>query len=127
MPGASTTSCFGQRWGRLHAGVDLATPHGTPIRAAGAGRVTDAGWLFGGYGISVVVDHGNGVLTHYAHASTLKVSPGDRVSPGETIALEGSTGNSTGPHLHFEVHRGLWNQVNPAGWLRDRGVKINGC
>ncbi|MPZ28873.1 MAG: peptidoglycan DD-metalloendopeptidase family protein [Micromonosporaceae bacterium] len=127
MPGASTTSCFGWRSGVLHAGVDLAAPHGTPIRAVGAGTVTDAGWVFGGYGISVVVDHGNGYYTHYAHASEARVSPGDRVSPGQTIALEGSTGDSSGPHLHFEVHQGMWNQVEPTAWLSGRGVDIGGC
>jgi murein DD-endopeptidase MepM/ murein hydrolase activator NlpD len=127
IPGASTSSCYGSRWGRLHAGVDLAAPHGTPIRAAGAGTVTDAGWVFGGYGISVVVDHHNGYLTHYAHASEVKVSPGQGVSAGETIALEGSTGNSTGPHLHFEVHQGMWNQIEPTAWLRGQGVDIGGC
>ncbi|HEY8472537.1 MAG TPA: peptidoglycan DD-metalloendopeptidase family protein [Natronosporangium sp.] len=127
MPGASTTSCYGQRWGALHAGVDLAAPAGTPIKAAGAGTVTDAGWVFSGYGISVVIDHHNGVFTHYAHMSDTAVSPGDSVSPGQTIGFEGSTGDSTGPHLHFEVHNGMWNQIEPTSWMRDRGVTIGGC
>ncbi len=128
MPGARTTSCFGQRWGTLHAGVDLAAPHGTPIHAVGAGTVTHSGWVFGGYGISVVIDHGDGHLTHYAHASETKVSVGDRVEPGDVIALEGSTGDSTGPHLHFEVHKGgLWNAVEPTRWMANRGVEIPGC
>jgi murein DD-endopeptidase MepM/ murein hydrolase activator NlpD len=128
MPGSRTTSCFGQRWGSLHAGVDLAAPHGTPIYAVGAGTVTHAGWVFGGYGISVVIDHHDGHYTHYAHASATKVSPGDRVGPGDLIALEGSTGDSTGPHLHFEVHKGrLWNQVEPTQWMNNRGVRIGGC
>lgn len=127
MPGATTTSCFGQRWGTLHAGVDLAMPAGTPIRAVGAGTVTDAGWAFSGYGISVVIHHPNGYDTHYAHASEAKVSVGDEVSPGDVIALEGSTGDSTGPHLHFEVHDGMWNQIEPTAWLRERGVNIPGC
>jgi murein DD-endopeptidase MepM/ murein hydrolase activator NlpD len=128
MPGAATTSCFGPRWGALHAGVDLAAPHGTPMLAVGAGTVTHAGWVFGGYGISVVIDHGDGHYTHYAHASEARVSPGDRVEAGDVIALEGSTGNSTGPHLHFEVHKGsLWNQVEPTQWMSNRGVHIGGC
>ena len=128
MPGAATTSCFGQRWGVLHAGVDLASPPGTPIQAVGDGTVTHAGWVFPGYGISVMIDHHNGYYTHYAHASEAKVSPGDRVSAGDVIALEGSTGNSTGPHLHFEVHKdGLWNQVEPVQWLANRDVHIPGC
>ena len=128
MPGAQTTSCFGARWGVLHAGVDLAAPQGTPIRAAGSGTVTNAGWVFGGYGISVVIDHRDGHFTHYAHASEAKVSVGDRVEPGDIIALEGSTGDSTGPHLHFEVHKGsLWNQVEPTRWMANRDVQIGGC
>jgi murein DD-endopeptidase MepM/ murein hydrolase activator NlpD len=107
--------------------MDLAAPHGTPIRAVGAGTVTQAGWVFGGYGISVVIDHGNSLYTHYGHASQATVSPGQQVTAGQTIALEGSTGDSTGPHLHFEVHQGWWNQIEPAGWLRDHGVDIGGC
>lgn len=127
MPGAVTTSCFGPRWGTVHQGVDLALPAGTPIRAVGAGTVVYAGWVFSGYGISVVIDHHNGYLTHYAHASEVTVSVGQTVKPGQTIALEGSTGDSTGPHLHFEVHQGMWNQIEPTGWMRERGVVIDGC
>jgi murein DD-endopeptidase MepM/ murein hydrolase activator NlpD len=127
MPGAATTSCYGSRWGSAHAGVDLASPPGTPIRAVGAGTVAHAGWVFSGYGKSVMIRHRNGVFTHYAHASKVEVSPGEKVSPGETIALEGSTGNSSGPHLHFEVHKGKWNQVEPTNWLAKRGVTIEGC
>jgi murein DD-endopeptidase MepM/ murein hydrolase activator NlpD len=114
------------RWGVLHAGIDLAEPAGTPIHAAGAGTVVTAGWAYSGYGISVVIDHGNGVLTHYAHQSSTAVKVGQRVTAGQTIGYEGSTGDSTGPHLHFEVHLGLWNQVDPAPWMRARGVDL-GC
>ena len=126
MPGADVTSCYGQRWGTLHAGIDLAMPAGTPIRAAGAGTVVEAGWAYAGYGISVVIDHGNGYLTHYAHQSRTAVSVGQRVAAGTVIGYEGSTGDSTGPHLHFEVHNGLWNQLDPAPWMRARGVNL-GC
>ncbi|WJK42391.1 M23 family metallopeptidase [Solwaraspora sp. WMMA2056] len=127
MPGAQITSCYGQRWGVLHAGMDLAMPAGTPVLAAGAGTVTVAGWAYTGYGISVVIDHGNGLLTHYAHLSATSVAVGDKVAPGDQIGQEGSTGDSTGPHLHFEVHvGGLWSQVDPAPWLRERGVDL-GC
>ncbi len=128
MPAGRTTSCFGPRWGRLHAGVDLAAPAGTPVRATGAGRVVEAGNWAGGYGISVLVDHGNGYLTHYAHLRSRLVSAGDRVTVGQQLGEEGSTGNSTGPHLHFEVHRGGWrNPVEPTAWLAQRGVTIPGC
>jgi murein DD-endopeptidase MepM/ murein hydrolase activator NlpD len=96
------TSGYGWRWGRMHEGIDIAAPTGTPIWAAASGSVIYAGWL-GGYGNLVVVDHGNGLATAYAHASAILVSIGQSVSQGETVALIGSTGNSTGPHLHFEV------------------------
>ena len=126
MPGAEVTSCYGIRWGSMHEGVDLSMPYGTPIRAVGAGTVVSSGWN-GGYGISVVVDHGNGYLSHYAHMSDAAVWQGRRVGPGQVLGYEGSTGSSTGPHLHFEVHRGLWNAVEPVRWLRARGVEIGGC
>ncbi|HEX5595083.1 MAG TPA: M23 family metallopeptidase [Micromonosporaceae bacterium] len=126
MPGARTTSCYGPRWGTLHAGIDLAAPENTPIVAAGAGTVTITGWAYTGYGISVVINHGNGILTHYAHMNKSNVRVGQRVSAGDLIGWEGSTGDSTGPHLHFEVHKGMWNQVNPGPWMRTRGINL-GC
>ncbi|GAB2924896.1 hypothetical protein GCM10027280_10150 [Micromonospora polyrhachis] len=126
MPGAPTTSCYGQRWGTLHAGIDLAMPENTAIHAAAAGTVVNAGWAFTGYGISVVIDHGNGYLTHYAHMNKTAVNVGQKVTAGTVIGYEGSTGDSTGPHLHFEVHNGLWNQVDPGPWMRARGVDL-GC
>lgn len=95
-------SGFGMRWGRMHEGIDIAASSGTPIRASAAGTIIHAGWL-GGYGNLVVVDHGNGLATAYAHASSILVGVGQQVSQGETVALIGSTGNSSGPHLHFEV------------------------
>jgi murein DD-endopeptidase MepM/ murein hydrolase activator NlpD len=98
----TVTSGFGMRWGRMHEGIDIAAPTGTAIWAAAAGTVIYAGWL-GGYGNLVVVDHGNGLSTAYAHASAIVVSLGQQVAQGQTVALVGSTGHSTGPHLHFEV------------------------
>jgi murein DD-endopeptidase MepM/ murein hydrolase activator NlpD len=95
-------SGFGMRWGRMHEGIDIGCAYGTPNRAAASGTVIYSGWL-GGYGNLVVVDHGNGLSTAYAHASTLIVGVGQSVSQGETVSLVGSTGNSSGPHLHFEV------------------------
>ncbi|MET8232705.1 peptidoglycan DD-metalloendopeptidase family protein [Micromonospora sp. NPDC005298] len=126
MPGASVTSCYGQRWGTLHAGIDLALPSGTPIRAAAAGTVTQAGDASDGYGNSVFVDHGNGYLTHYAHQSRIAVTVGQKVKAGQVIGYEGATGDATGPHLHFEVHQGMWNQIDPAPFMRTRGVNL-GC
>ncbi|MDG4804759.1 M23 family metallopeptidase [Micromonospora sp. WMMD980] len=125
MQGADITSCYGQRWGTLHAGIDFAMPAGTPIRAAAAGTVVKAGDVGDGYGNSVFVDHHNGYLTHYAHQSRLLVEVGDRVRAGQVIGYEGATGDATGPHLHFEVHQGaMWNQIDPAPFLRARGVDV---
>ncbi|SBT47456.1 M23 family metallopeptidase [Micromonospora auratinigra] len=125
MKGAEITSCFGPRWGTQHAGIDFAMPAGTPIHAAFAGTVVKAGDAGDGYGNSVFIDHGNGYLTHYAHQSSLKVSVGDKVSAGEVIGYEGATGDATGPHLHFEVHKGaMWNQIDPAPFLRARGIDV---
>lgn len=95
-------SGYGMRWGRLHEGIDIGCGYGTPNRAAAAGTVIYAGWL-GGYGNLVVIDHGNGLSTAYAHATSIVVSVGQVVAQGETVSLVGSTGNSSGPHLHFEV------------------------
>ncbi|MEU8237858.1 M23 family metallopeptidase [Actinoplanes missouriensis] len=127
MPSAGVTSCFGPRWGRLHAGVDLAAAHGTPIVAAGAGTVVSAGPA-GGYGNAVLIRHANGYLTHYGHMSAIQVAAGQHVAAGEQIGLEGSTGHSTGPHLHFEVHAGHYkNPIEPTAWMHAHGVDISGC
>ena len=127
LPEGATTSCYGLRWGRLHAGVDLAAPDGTRISAAGAGVVTAAGPA-DGYGNAVLIDHGNGYLTHYGHMSALTVTVGQHVRAGDQIGNEGSTGHSTGPHLHFEVHQGSYkNPIEPTAWMHDHGVDIAGC
>jgi len=86
----------------FHTGIDIAVPEGTPVRAAASGTVTFAGW-YEGFGVLVVIDHGNGYESYYAHLSKLLVSAGQSVSAGDVIALSGNTGLSTGPHLHFEV------------------------
>ncbi|MCW2920404.1 MAG: hypothetical protein JWL76_278 [Thermoleophilia bacterium] len=99
---AAVTSGFGSRWGRLHAGIDMPTPVGTPVHAAGPGRVVSASFD-GGYGNSIVIDHGP-YETRYAHQSRLLVHVGQRVGRGQVIGLSGNTGSSTGAHLHFEVH-----------------------
>lgn len=99
---AVLSSPFGFRWGRMHEGVDLAVPQGTPIEATEAGRVTYSGWA-DGYGNFVSIDHGGGYSSRYGHASKLMVKVGQKVRKGQTIALVGSTGHSTGPHLHFEL------------------------
>ena len=97
------TSNFGPRWGTYHRGVDIGAPAGTPVRAADSGMVVFAGWN-GGYGNLVKVAHGSDMQTWYAHLSEIKVSTGQEVKKGDVIGYVGSTGRSTGPHLHFEVH-----------------------
>ena len=98
------TSRFGPRWGTSHKGVDIGAPQGTPIYAAAAGTVTVSQYGYnGGYGNYVMISHGNGVQTLYGHCTTLCVEVGEYVSQGEQIATVGSTGNSTGNHLHLEI------------------------
>lgn len=109
------TSGFGLRWGRLHAGVDIANDTGTPIVAAARGVVIAAEW-YGGYGNAVLIDHGGGLVTLYGHMSAFKVSGGETVNQGQLIGLMGSTGNSTGPHCHFEVRVG-GEPINPVPFL----------
>jgi len=110
------TSRFGYRWGRMHEGVDIAAPTGTPIYAAASGKVIYAGWK-SGYGKCVILKHGDGYHTVYGHASKIYVSIGEYVDRGQKIAAVGSTGRSTGPHLHFEVRK---NGVpkNPLKYIR---------
>jgi murein DD-endopeptidase MepM/ murein hydrolase activator NlpD len=109
------TSGFGVRWGRMHEGIDIAVGQGTPVHAAAAGTIIYAGWM-DGYGNLVVVDHGNGLSTAYGHNSTLASSVGQAVAAGQVIAYSGSTGHSTGPHVHFEV-RVNGSPVDPLGYL----------
>ena len=101
---------------RTHAGMDIGGPMGADIYAAEAGTVLVSGWNSGGYGYYVVINHGNGLSTLYAHCSSLLVSSGQSVSKGQVIAKVGSTGMSTGPHLHFEVHKN-GSHTNPAPYL----------
>jgi murein DD-endopeptidase MepM/ murein hydrolase activator NlpD len=112
---APITSPFGWRWGRMHEGIDLGAAYGSPIAAAAAGTVIYAGWL-GGYGNLTVIDHGGGLSTAYGHQSQIGVSVGQHVEQGEIIGNVGSTGHSTGPHLHFEV-RVNGQAVDPLGYL----------
>lgn len=110
------SSTYGPRWGKMHNGLDIAISTGTPVKAAADGRITFAGWN-GGYGILVIIDHGNGIETRYAHNSRLNVKVGQKVTRGETVAYSGNTGVSTGPHVHFEI-RYRNNPVNPQTYLK---------
>jgi murein DD-endopeptidase MepM/ murein hydrolase activator NlpD len=109
------TSPFGWRWGRMHEGIDIGVSYGTPIHAAASGTVIYCGWE-GGYGNLVAIDHGGGVATAYGHQSAIAVTCGQQVTQGQVIGYVGSTGHSTGPHLHFEV-RVNGNPVDPLGYL----------
>lgn len=119
------TSPMGPRWGRIHQGIDIANKTGSPILASSSGVVTEARSM-GGYGNVVMLRHnidGKVYSTVYAHLSSFGVVSGERVEQGQVIGLMGNTGNSTGPHLHFELHEGAWNSqytyaVNPLKYLR---------
>lgn len=111
------SSGYGWRWGRMHKGIDVANNVGTPIVAAKAGRVVVAGWSNGGYGYVVDILHDDGSLTRYGHNSRVLVSVGEVVAQGAVISLMGSTGNSTGPHLHFEIHPPGQGAMNPLQFL----------
>ena len=115
-PGVRLTSSFGPRWGRIHKGLDLAGPKGTPIYATADGVVTHAGWQ-SGYGRLVKIEHEFGVETRYAHQSKLRVKKGQRVSRGQQIGDMGNTGLSTGPHLHYEVRSG-GKAINPMTYIK---------
>lgn len=115
LRGGSFSSGFGSRWGRKHEGVDWSCSIGTTVVASSGGTVTYAGWQ-NGYGKTIVISHGNGLKTKYAHLNSISVSAGQSVEQGETIGKSGNTGRSTGPHLHFEVllHG---EPVNPMNYL----------
>ena len=118
---APITSDFGWRihpiygTSRLHAGTDFGVDEGTPVHAADGGVVVEAGWI-SGYGYTVIIDHGNGMSTLYAHNSEVAVSAGQTVSKGQVVSYSGNTGGSTGPHLHFEV-RINGEPHDPMGYL----------
>ncbi|MGF1482636.1 MAG: peptidoglycan DD-metalloendopeptidase family protein [Cyanophyceae cyanobacterium] len=111
------TSGYGRRWGRMHKGIDVAGPIGTPIVAVAAGQVVSAGWNSGGFGNLVKVKHDNGSLSLYAHNSRILVRQGQYVEQGQLIAEMGNSGYSTGPHLHFEIHPEGKGAVNPMAFL----------
>ncbi|MCA6586590.1 MAG: M23 family metallopeptidase [Pseudanabaena sp. M158S2SP1A06QC] len=131
ITGAVISSGFGWRVHpvtgerRMHKGVDFAAPTGTPIFAAADGVVTDAGWTNGGYGNIVELRHSDGSVTLYAHTSRVYVSKGQVVNRGQAIAEVGTTGRSTGPHLHFEVQPDGKNAVDPMDYLQMSQVTLD--
>ncbi|MGN9812058.1 M23 family metallopeptidase [Micromonospora sp. BQ11] len=122
LQGYDFNSPYGMRWGKLHTGVDLVAPEGTPYVAIHDGMVTKAGW-FGGYGYTVIVQHTDGSEAIYGHSSAVSVREGQQVKAGDQLGLVGSTGHSYGSHLHVEIHvKG--EPLDPVPWLQDRGVDI---
>ena len=123
--GGGIASAFGWRtnpWPEFHKGLDLEADYGTPVHATAAGTVVSAGWE-GGFGIKVDIDHGNGYHTWYAHLSRATVAAGAQVTKGQPIALSGSTGESTGPHLHYQVmYQG--QPIDPQPFLNGVPAKI---
>jgi murein DD-endopeptidase MepM/ murein hydrolase activator NlpD len=119
---AEISSLFAARWGTFHYGIDFAAGYGSTVHAASEGTVIRAGW-YGGYGNVVIIDHGNGITTRYGHNSKLLVTVGEHVDAGTPISLVGSTGDSTGPHCHFEV-RIDDKPIDPLPWLKEHDVKI---
>ncbi|HEX8864804.1 MAG TPA: M23 family metallopeptidase [Lentzea sp.] len=117
------TSGFGARWGTSHNGVDIANAIGTPIVAAMDGTVIEAGPA-SGFGLWVRVQHEDGTITVYGHMNTIDVPQGAKVKAGQQIATIGNRGQSTGPHLHFEVWVNGGVKINPVGWLAERGVSL---
>ncbi len=120
----------GTMWSHKHSGQDFAVPVGTKVKAAAAGVVVKAGGNGGGdgpaYGNAIVVKHARGTYSQYAHLSRIQVKVGQRVAAGQRIALSGNTGNSSGPHLHFEIRTSpnYGSAVNPVAFLRSVGVKV---
>ncbi|WP_338900381.1 M23 family metallopeptidase [Streptomyces sp. TG1A-60] len=115
----------GERWARRHTGQDFAVPIGTPVRAVGEGRVVKVS-CGGAFGMEIVVHHADGYYTQYAHLAAVTVDQGERVAPGQWIGQSGTTGNSTGPHLHFEVRvtPEMGSGVDPVPWLLQHGVEL---
>jgi murein DD-endopeptidase MepM/ murein hydrolase activator NlpD len=111
------TSGFGWRWGRIHAGIDIAAPVGTPILAAASGVIDYATWNDGGYGNMIDIRHPDGTITRYGHMNALYVKEGQTVSQGQVIGEMGSTGFSTGPHLHFEIRPNGGSAIDPMTFL----------
>lgn len=116
------TSPYGLRWNKLHAGIDLAAPEGTPYQAVHAGKVIKAGW-YGGYGYCVIVAHPDGTESIYGHSSKLLVQEGQEVKAGDELGLVGNTGHSYGSHLHLELHVN-GEPKDPIPYLREKGVDI---
>ncbi len=119
--GYQLTSGFGMRWGSMHPGQDFAVPVGTQVKSMSSGQVVFAGWQ-GGYGYKVEIEYWDGTVSWFCHNSKLLVKQGENVVPGEVVSLSGSTGHSTGPHVHVEIHPNDGSAVSPLPWLKKMGA-----
>ena len=119
----SLSSPFGFRWGRLHAGLDFSARVGTPLHAMSSGMVVKAEWA-GGYGQTVEIKYWDGTVSYFAHLSEISVKVGQLVAPGTFVGKSGNTGNSTGPHLHLEVHPAGGDPVDPAAWFAKHRISL---
>lgn len=124
VQGGQITSNYGSRWGGTHYGLDIANPLGTPIVAPKAGVVVEAGPA-SGFGLWVRIQHPDGTITVYGHISSYAVQAGQQVQAGQLIARVGNRGQSSGPHLHFEVWDPSGKKINPLAWLQSSGVWLN--
>jgi murein DD-endopeptidase MepM/ murein hydrolase activator NlpD len=122
IKGATFTSGFGWRWGRMHEGNDFGTPVGTRLGSMSTGTVIFAG-VEGGYGNKVEIEYWDGTVSVYGHMSEIDVVVGQKLAPGDLVGLSGNTGHSTGPHLHLEIHPGGGAAIDPAPWLHDHGLQ----
>jgi len=120
---AQLSSPYGPRWGTIHRGIDLAAPLGTPLLAMSGGVVTFAGQQ-SGYGNIVQIKYWDGTVSYYGHMNSMAVKQGDAVKPGQLVGQLGNTGQSTGPHLHLEIHPGGGADIDPAPWLKSHGLVV---
>jgi murein DD-endopeptidase MepM/ murein hydrolase activator NlpD len=120
--GATFTSGFGWRWGKMHEGNDFGTPVGTRLGSMSTGTVIFAGYE-GGYGNKVEIEYWDGTVSVYGHMSQIDVTVGQQLAPGDLVGLSGNTGHSTGPHLHLEIHPDGGAANDPAPWLHNRGLQ----
>ena len=117
------TSGFGWRWGRLHAGLDFGVHLGTPLHAMSKGEVVFARWE-GGYGYKVQIRYWDGTVSYFGHMSRISAHVGEQVASGDVVGYSGNTGNSTGPHLHLEIHPAGGAAVDPRPWLAEHGLTV---
>lgn len=124
VTGTSLTSTYGPRWGTMHRGIDLAGPVGLPLKALSSGVVTFAGQQ-SGYGNIVQIKYWDGTVSYYGHMNAIAVKVGDAVAPGQTVGQLGNSGESTGPHLHLEIHPGGGADVDPLPWIKAHGLAVS--